>query len=80
MERRKITLAVSKELLQQIRAVASARKQTLSELLQEALEEKIGVNSAYEAARRRQLAMLRHGFDLGTKGNASITRTDIYDL
>jgi len=79
MGQQEVTLSVPKELLRQVRALAAARKQSLSELLRKVLEEKIGSDAAYQVARRRQLVMLRQGFDLGTKGKIMITRADMHD-
>ena len=74
MERQKVTLSVPKSLLKKAKALAAKNNKSLSVLLKESLEDKIGEATGYNKVRERQLGVLQRGFDLGTKGRISISR------
>jgi metal-responsive CopG/Arc/MetJ family transcriptional regulator len=78
MERQNVTLSLPKPLLRRAKAMAMKADKSLSELLKEALEEKVNEESGYKKARRRQLNLLRKGFDLGTNGHIKITREELH--
>jgi len=50
----------------------------LSQILKEAIEEKVMEDSGYEKARERQLRLLRTGLNLGTHGRVSYSREDLH--
>jgi len=78
MERQNVTLSPPKSLLKKAKTLAAKKDKSLSVLLKESLEEKIGEATGYNKARERQLGMLQHGFDLGTKGRILISREELH--
>ena len=60
-----VTLRIDAVLLKEARILAAAEGTSVSRLLADRLEELIRRRKAYESARRRALARLRQGFDLG---------------
>lgn len=79
METQNVTLAVRKDVLRKARLLAVKRNTSLSRLLTETLEELVAREDRYEAARRRHLALLERGFDLGTGGTATWRREDLHE-
>ncbi len=79
MERQNVTLSLPKALLKKAKIVAAKNEKSLSELMRESLEEKVRESTGYEAARERQLRLLKKGFDLGTKGRISISREEFHE-
>ena len=78
MERQNVTLSLPKPLLRKAKAVATKAEKSLSELLREALEEKVNEESGYKKAKRRQLNILKAGLDLGTEGYLKISREELH--
>jgi metal-responsive CopG/Arc/MetJ family transcriptional regulator len=78
MERQNVTLSLPKPLLRKAKAVATKAEKSLSELLREALEEKVNEESGYKKAKRRQLNLLKAGLDLGTEGYLKISREELH--
>lgn len=78
MERQNVTLSLPKLLLKKAKVIAASKDKSLSEFLRESLEEKVRETAGYNSARKRQLKLLKMGFDLGTKGSMTITREDIH--
>jgi len=79
MERQNVTLSLPKSLLKKAKTLASKEDRSLSELLRETLEEKVKQKSGYQRARERQIALMKKGFDLGSKGKITITREDLHE-
>ena len=79
MERQNVTLSLPKSLLKKAKTLASKEDRSLSELLRETLEEKVKQKSGYQRARERQIALMKKGVDLGSKGKITITREDLHE-
>ncbi|MEW6067777.1 MAG: DUF6364 family protein [Nitrospirota bacterium] len=79
MERQNVTLSLPRSLLRKAKVMASRKEKSLSELLKDALEEKIREETGYKKAKERQLRLLKTGFDLGTKGRITISREDLHE-
>lgn len=79
MERQNVTLSLPKSLLKKAKTLASKEDRSLSELLRETLEERVMQKSGYQRARERQIALMKKGFDLGSKGKITITREDLHE-
>lgn len=79
MERQNVTLSLPKSLLKKAKTLASKEDRSLSELLRETLEEKVMQKSGYQRARERQIALMKKGFDLGSKGKITITRDELHE-
>lgn len=78
MERQNVTLSLPKPLLRKAKALATKAEKSLSELLREALEEKVNEESGYKKAKRSQLNLLKAGLDLGTEGYIKISREELH--
>lgn len=78
MARQNVTLSLPKALLRKAKALAVRKDSSLSELLRGALEEKVKEESGYQRARDRQIALMDHGFDLGTKGRITVAREGLH--
>lgn len=60
-----VTLKLDGDLLREVRVVAAEEGRSMSALLTDRLEALVRERKAYDRARRRALARLRQGFDLG---------------
>lgn len=78
MERQNVTLSLPKSLLRKAKVIAASKEKSLSELLREAIEEKVMEDAGYKKARERQLRLLKIGLDLGTEGRIKISREELY--
>jgi hypothetical protein len=79
MERQNITLALPKSLLKKAKSVAASEDKSISQLLKETLEKRLKAETNFKAAKRRQLALMKQGFDLGTKGHIKATRETLHE-
>ena len=61
----KITLKLDASLLREAKLLAAEQASSISALLTTKLEELVSQRRNYEAARKRALARLKHGYDLG---------------
>jgi hypothetical protein len=66
-----ITLKLDKDLLRKARVLAAERETSVSALLAAQLEMAVREREGYEQAKRRALAILKKGFDLGYTPPAS---------
>ncbi|MGH9741472.1 MAG: DUF6364 family protein [Candidatus Acidiferrum sp.] len=66
-----VTLKLDAEILKEARVLAAEQGSSISRLLAEKLEELVRERKGYERARKRALARLRVGMDLGWKKPAS---------
>ena len=79
MERQNVTLSLPKDLLKKAKTLAVMKDKSLSDLLRETLEEKVTQETGYQKAKERQIALMKKGFDLGTKGKISISREELHE-
>lgn len=79
MERQNITLALPKDVIRRVKSLAASEDKSISQLLRETLEKKLKDASSFQLARRRQIALLKSGFNLGTKGKITATRETLHD-
>lgn len=63
--KQRITIEVHSELLEQVQAIADVKGISVSDMVSAKLQEIIPLKPNYEVARRRALARLRRGYDLG---------------
>ena len=66
-----ITLKLDRELLRKARVLAAEKDTSVSALVAEQIEKAVRDREGYEQAKRRALAILKKGFDLGYKTPAS---------
>jgi len=78
MDRQNVTLSLPRSLLKKAKIVAIKKEKSLSQLLVEALEEKVREDIDYKKARGKQFKLLNVGFDLGTKGRMTISREELH--
>jgi hypothetical protein len=74
-----VTLALPADTLRRLKVLAAERGSSISRMLTEQLEELLDRESGYERARRRSLATLSRGFDLGTEGKRTWTRDELHE-
>jgi uncharacterized protein DUF6364 len=69
--KRNVTLKLDEEILKQARVLAAEQGSSISRMLAEKLEEVVRERAGYDRARKRALARLRVGMDLGWTRPAS---------
>jgi hypothetical protein len=79
MERQNVTLSLPKALLKKAKILAVMKDRSLSDLLRETLEDKLKEETGYQRAKDRQTARMEKGFDLGTKGQTTVSREDLHE-
>jgi hypothetical protein len=79
METQNVTLAIPKSTLRKAKLLAVQRQTSLSGLMTQLLNDLVSREDQYAAARERNLALLEQGLDLGTHGNITWRREDLYD-
>ena len=73
-----LTLALPVETVRRLKVVAAERGSSISRMLTEQVEAILRRDDEYEEARKRALARLEHGYDLGTGGNITWTRDELH--
>jgi hypothetical protein len=71
-----ITLKIDTRLLKEIKILAAREDTSISALMTELLEDRVRKGRDYEQAKRRALARLREGLDLGGR---PLSRDEIYE-
>ena len=79
METQNITLSLPRDVLAKIKLIAVRRSSSVSGLMTTMLEDLVRQEHEYERARRRHLAWLRGGADLGTGGQVTVTREELHE-
>jgi hypothetical protein len=74
-----VTLAIPKDILRKAKILAVQKNTSLSGLLTQTLADLVVHQEAYEQARRRNLILLKSGFDLGTQGNITWKREELHE-
>lgn len=74
-----VTLAIPKDVLRKAKILAVQKNTSLSGLLTQTLADLVAHQEAYQQARQRNLALLKHGFYLGTQGQTSWKREDLHE-
>ncbi len=77
METQNITLSLPESVLRKVKLLAVRRGSSVSRLLTSAVERMIEEESDYEAARKRQTALLEKGLNLDFRKPAS--RDELHD-
>ena len=79
MEKQNLTLSLPKALLKKAKILAARREISLSEMVREAIEERVREDSGYQKARRRHTHALMKSFDLGTNGHFGVFREALHE-
>jgi hypothetical protein len=74
-----VTLAIPKDILRKAKILAVQKNTSLSGLLTRTLVDLVVREEDYEQARRRNLAMLKNGFDFGTQGKITWKREELHE-
>lgn len=74
-----ITLSIPKPILRKVKILAVERQSSVSALLTGLLEEIVGREDAYGAARDRALTRLERPANLGTRGQAAWSRDSLHE-
>ena len=74
-----VTVSLPEDLLRQARRLAVDEGVSLSRFVALSLEQRVEAVRGFRAARERQLALLRAGFDLGTGGIAPSSREALHE-
>ena len=77
MSKQNITLSLDKDLIRQARLLSARKSTSISKLLSEELERLVRDDEQYEQAKRRALAAMKRGFDMG--GRITATRDQLHD-
>ncbi len=78
-ERQNVTLSLPKPLLKRVKVLAAEEDKSMSQLMEEALEDRVQRRAEYERARKHHLRLLARGFDLGTEGRLPVSRDEVHD-
>ena len=78
LEKQNVTISVPKSILKKAKHIAINRQTSLSCLLADALEDIVAREDTYSKAKARQQAMMKNGFNLGTKGKINWKREDLH--
>jgi len=79
MDQRNVTVSLPIELLREVRHMAVDRGVSLSRFIALLLEQQVEERQRYEAARDRQVALVRQGLPLGTQGRAGWSRGELHE-
>ena len=79
MDKKNLTLSISKEILKMANILAIEQETSLSGLMTRALTEIVDRHEQYTSARTAQLALLEEGFDLGTGGQITWDRETLHE-
>jgi hypothetical protein len=78
METQNITLSLPKDILLKVKIIAVQRGTSVEGLLTQTLEKLVEQEAAYAHAKRRHLAWLEQGADLGTGGQILTRRDELH--
>ena len=74
-----ITIRIDEKLARQAKILAAKRATSLSAMVAEWLRSVTAQDSEYEKARKNDLKLLKHGWNLGTYGKATWTRDELHE-
>lgn len=74
-----VTLALPTDTVRRLKVLAAQRGSSISRMLTEQLDELLDRESGYERARRRALADLERGWDLGLGDKVTWTRDELHE-
>ena len=74
-----MTLSLPVDTVRRLKVVAAERGSSISRMLTEHVDAILRGDDEYEQARKRALARLEHGYDLGTGGRITWTRDELHE-
>lgn len=79
MSKRNLTISLPESLLKKAKSESAREGVSMNSYIREAVEDRLEARSGYRAAKRRQLAGLETGHDLGTRGKVSYKRDELHE-
>lgn len=79
IEKQNVTLSLPKSLLRKAKIMAIDHETSLSGLMVELLTESVEQKEQYATTKRKHLALLAEGVDMGTNGNINWTRDSLHE-
>ena len=79
VEHQNVTLSLPADVLREVRHIAVDEGVSLSRFVALLLEREVLERRQYQAARRRQTALLDEGLPLGTNGRATWSRLELHE-
>lgn len=79
MSQQNVTVSLPSDLLKEVRHLAVDRGVSLSRFVALLLEQEVEERRRYQAARDRQVSLLREGLPLGTQGCITWERAEIHE-
>lgn len=79
MNQQNVTISIPINLLKQAKILAINNDKSLSQLIKEALEEKVTLNNQYQLAMEKQEKLFAKGLNLGTNGQITHKRSELYE-
>jgi hypothetical protein len=79
VETQNVTLAIPKDVLRKAKILAVQKNTSLSGLLTQTLAEIVSHAEAYDQARKRSVALMKNGFDLGVQGRIPWKRDELHE-
>jgi len=74
-----VTLNLPEPLLRKFRIYAATQNRSMTSLITDAIRKMVDPDDEYEAARTRLIQRMENATDLGTGGNITWKREDLYD-
>lgn len=79
MKTRNFTMALPESMLKDVKLLAVKKNTSVTKLMIYAMERLLAESNEYEQAKGNALRLLEQGFDLGTNGNITWSREELYE-
>lgn len=79
MEKRNITISISKDILYKFKLLAVRKGTSVSGLMAELMEQEIAEQEGYRAAQQQYMDLLNKVHNLGTQGKADWSREALHE-
>ena len=79
MKGRNLTVRLDEDVVRKAKILAARRGTSVSALVAAVIREEVDRDEAYEISKRRALARMHRGHDLGTGGHVNTQRADLHD-
>ena len=79
MKTRNFTMALPESMLKDVKLLAVKKNTSVTKLMIYAMERLLAESNEYEQAKGNALRLLEQAFDLGTNGNITWSREELYE-